>query len=257
MVKYILFLFVSFLFCSNIFAQDKIDTDRPDQTESALLTPKGFFQAEFGFTVEKDEGLHTFVHPTALWKYGISRRFEFRLITEFISQETPVIIPQGNKLITGILPVQIGTKISLWEEKGALPKTSLLFHVGIPAFSSSAFKPPHASPAFRFSMAHSLSGNIGLGYNFGAEWDGFDHTPEWIYTFAPGISFCRNWYGYIEAFGAFKKNEPSQHSIDAGLAYFISDNTKVDISSGYGLSKNATDWYAALGFSFRFNTVSK
>lgn len=257
MLKKALIAAILFLFYFPAFAQERIDTDRPDQTESAVLTPKGFFQAEFGFAMEKDDELNTFLYPSGLLKYGISNRFELRLTTEYISQETPLIIPQGNKYITGLLPVQIGTRIALSEEKGILPKTSLLFHVGIPAFSSSTFKPPHLAPNFRFSMAHSITENIGLGYNVGAEWDGVDNTPEWIYTFAPGINFCKNWYGYIEAFGAFKKNEAPMHSIDGGLAYFLSANTKIDISTGYGFSKNSPDWYTAIGFSFRFNTIRK
>lgn len=96
-----------------------------------------------------------------------------------------------------------------------------------------------------------------MGYNFGAEWDGFDTTPEWIYTIAPGISFCTSWYGYIEAFGSFKKNEPARHNIDGGLAYLISENAKVDVSSGFGISKNAVDHYVAIGFSFRIDTKKK
>lgn len=232
-------------------AQEKIDTDRPDQTESSFLTPKGFFQGEIGFNIENDNNLQTFIHPTGLWKYGISKRFEFRLITEFISTE-PKLIDPNNKYETGLLPIQIGSKISLWEEKGLLPKTSFIFHVGIPTLSSSKFKPPHLAPNFRFTMSHSLSETIGLGYNLGAEWDGIENTPAWVYTIAPGINIGKNWYAYIEAFGAIKKNEPAQHSFDAGLAYFISNNTKIDIGSGFGISKTATDSYVAVGFSFRF-----
>jgi len=256
MNKILIAICVCCVFTQHSFSQVKIDTDRPDQTESAVLTPKGFFQAEVGFNFEKDNGLKSLVHPTILWKYGINKRFEFRLITEFVSEETPIIIPAGNKYNSGIAPVQIGGRVALWEEKGILPNTALIFHVGIPGLSSTKFKPPHFAPNFRFSMAHSITENIGLGYNVGAEWDGFDNTAEWIYTFAPGISFCKNWYSYIELFGGFKKNQRAEHSIDGGLAYFTSNNTKIDISAGYGLTESAMDWYTAIGFSFRF-AVSK
>jgi len=239
---------------TTVFAQEKIDTDRPDQTESSYLVPKGYFQGEFGFNIENDKKLKTFVHPTGLWKYGINKRFELRLITEFVSQETVLILPQGNKFETGLVPIQIGSKIALWEEKGIIPKTSLIFHIGIPGLSSSKFKTPNLAPNFRFTMSHSLSERVGLGYNLGAEWDGIDETPAWIYTIAPGINIGNNWYAYIEAFGSIKKNEPAQHSVDAGLAYFFSNNTKIDISSGFGISKTAPDNYVAIGFSFRFKT---
>lgn len=162
MERFIIILLLSFSGPA-LLAQESIDADRPDQTESAVLTPTGLFQAEFGFSLEKDDGLKSFAHPTALWKYGISNRFEVRLITEFISQEIATTFPQGKKTTSSILPIQIGTRVALWEEKGLLPKTSFLFHVGIPAFSSSAFKPPHAATTFRLSMAHSLSEKSGWG----------------------------------------------------------------------------------------------
>lgn len=256
MAKFYLTPFFFLLNSISLFAQaDKIDTDRPDQTESAFLVPKGFFQGEIGFNIENNKNLKTLVHPTGLWKYGLTKRFELRLITEIISEETSLLIPQGNKFESGLLPVQIGSKIAFWEEKGILPKTSLIFHFGIPALSSSKFKPPHLAPNFRFTMSHSLSNTFGIGYNIGAEWNGIDKTPEWVYTIAPGINIGKNWYGYIEAFGAIKKNEPAQHSFDAGLAYFISNNTKIDISSGFGISKSAPDSYVAIGFSFRTKTT--
>ncbi len=155
-------------------AQEKgrMETDRPDQTESPYLTKHRFVQGEIGFNYEKAQGFKTLVHPTALWKYGISKKFEFRLITELVSVETPLLIPDGNDFISGLLPVQLGGKLAFWEEKGLLPKTSLIFHIAAPRISSRKFRASKWAPNFRFVMQNTLSENIGLGYNFGAEWDG-------------------------------------------------------------------------------------
>src|SRR6187402_3042946 len=209
--------------------EGRMETDRPDQTESPYLTKKKYIQVEVGFNYEKNGDLHSLVHPTILWKYGACKRFEFRLITEFVSAETPLLTPNGNQIETGLLPIKIGGKISLWEEKGLLPKTSFIFHI---------------APS-----------NIGLGYNLGLEFDGESGSPSWVYTIAPGFNIGKNWYSYIEMFGAVKKNEEPHHAVDGGLAYFFSDNTKIDISSGFSLSDDY--WYSAIGFSFRFNTSKK
>jgi hypothetical protein len=235
----------------------RMETDRPDQTESPVITKKKYIQAEIGFNIEKDNDLKSFVHPTILWKYGVSKRFEFRLITEFVSHETPIIIPIGNDVISGLLPLQIGGKVAFWEEEGLLPQTSLIFHVAPAKLGSKKFHASQWAPDFVFTMQHTLSENIGLGYNLGAAWDGESNTPYWVYTIAPGFNIGKNWYGYVEMFGAVRKNELPQHSFDAGLAYYFSDNTKIDISSGFGITEPAADWYGALGFSFRFNTMKK
>ena len=253
MSKYLLTL-VSFTLLNTLAAQQegRMETDRPDQTESPFITKRKYVQAEFGFNVERYAGLTTIVHPTTLWKYGACKRFEFRLITEFVSVETPILIPDGNDVISGLQPIRVGGKISLWEEKGLLPKTGLLFHVAPAKLGSRKFHTEKWAPDFRFTFQTSLSENVGLGYNLGAEWDGESNIPYWVYTFAPGFNLGQKWYGYIEAFGAFRKHEMPQHYIDGGLAYYTSDNSKIDISSGFGLTENATDWYGAIGFSFRF-----
>ena len=50
-----------------------------------------------------------------------------------------------------------------------------------------------------------------------------------------------------------KKNETASHTIDGGFAYYITNNTKLDISAGKGLSAASMDYYIALGASFRFS----
>jgi hypothetical protein len=259
-MKYIITLLFVLINCiKTISAQQngRMETDRPDQTESPFLTRLHYIQGEIGFNNEKIQGLRTLVHPTVLWKYGATNKFEFRLITEMESAETPLLIPSGNDYNTGLLPVQVGGKLSLFEEKGLLPKTSLIFHVAAPKIASKKFRADKWAPNFRFTMQSTLSENIGLGYNLGAEWDGETDIPSWIYTIAPGFNIGKNWYGYIEAFGAVRKNEKPEHALDAGIAYYFSDNIKIDFSGGFGISEQAVDNYFAIGFSFRFNTRPK
>src|SRR6187455_1650110 len=104
MAKYFfLSIFIAFS-CSLLPQEGRMETDRPDQTESPVITKKKYIQTEIGFNYEKDGDLHAFVHPTILWKYGACSRFEFRLITEFVSVQTPSTIPDGKEIKTGILP---------------------------------------------------------------------------------------------------------------------------------------------------------
>lgn len=248
-------LFSGFLFAAvNTSAQERIDTDRPDQTESAFLVPKKYFQGEFGFGKEnsKDEN-YTIAHPTFLLKYGLSKRFELRLESTYFS-EYLFLIPDS-KTRTDIAPVEIGTKVALFEEKGLLPKTSLIVHFGSSFKGSGPSVWPYYS-SFRFTCQNSITEKIGLGYNFGAakEEDG----TALLYTFSPNFNIGKRWYSYIEAFG-FKPTGSSyydhrwQHALDAGFAYYITNDTKLDLSGGLGLGDNPMKNYMALGFSFRFH----
>lgn len=230
----------------------KIDTDRPDQTESAVLVPKKWMQFETGLTRQQNKsGDLSFQHPTLLSKYGISKRFEFRLITTLVTNRY-YNIAQVKQKQSGLKPAEIGAKVAFWEENGWIPKTSLIFHFAIPRWSSRELRADKLAPNFRFTMQNSFTDDVAIGYNLGAEWDGFSNQPTWIYTFAPGFNMGEKWYGYLEAFGFISKQNKAEHSLDAGIAYYITPDSKLDFSSGFGITSAAPDWYIALGWSVRF-----
>jgi hypothetical protein len=235
---------------------DRIDTDRPDQTESAVLVPPKWMQFEMGFNKQgaRNGDARELLLPTLLSKYGINKYVELRLITTIQSLEYGV---SGGRKIreTGLQPVEIGAKIRLAEEKGILPKTSLIFHFAIPSIASDAKRADKVAPNFRFTMQNSITDNVAIGYNLGAEWDGLSNTPTWIYTFAPGFNIGRSWYAYVEAFGFINKYAPPQHSLDAGIAWYANNNIKFDFSGGPGISQAAPPRYVSLGASVRFNTA--
>jgi len=232
-------------------AQERIDTDRPDQTESAFTVPEKYFQGEFGFGKENfvDEN-YNLIPPAFLLKYGLSKRIELRLEGNFLSQYVRLIT--DSKTTTGLEPVEIGTKIALLNEKGVVPKTSLIVHVGLPFAGSNPDKDQHLFPSFRFTCQNSLTENIGLGYNLGAAWNGYDNKAAWLYTFSPNFNIGKKWYAYVEVFG-FYEVDSWQHNLDGGIAYYITDNTKLDFSGGFGLGSSFLRNYFSLGFSFRLH----
>ncbi len=230
---------------------ERMETDRPDQTECPFIVPAGWVQLEAGCTMEKDrQGNYTFVHPTLLSKYGVSRRFELRLITSLLSDRDGT--GTTAKTSTGMEPVQLGGKLALLSEKGLRPQTSLIFHIAIPQLASARLQAMHWAPDFICTLQHTLSPRCSLGYNLGAAWDGFSNTPAWIYRVSPGISIGTKGYLYMEAYGFLQKNESASHNIDGGFAYYINNNFKLDISAGKGLSATSPSFYIALGGSVRF-----
>jgi hypothetical protein len=243
-------VFVLLLFTIAGSAQQKIDTDRPDQTESATLVPKGWFQAEIGLQREEQANQITWLHPSALWKYGINNWLELRLITELVSLHDN---DGGDEFKeSGLLPVQLGAKIRMWEEKGIIPQTSLIFHHTISQLSSEKFENQEWAPNFRFVMSNKITKTISLGYNLGAEWDGMNTSPRWLYTFAPAIEVGRNWKFYLESYGFAGKSHDPEHSLAGGIIYYVSNDVQLDFSPSFGLTEAATDRYFTVGLSFRF-----
>lgn len=233
----------------NSYGQDlsPIQLDRPDQTECPFITPPKYIQVENGFTLENAiNGMQSISYPTSLWKYGINEKFELRLITELATENRQ----------PGLKPLILGFKASLFEEKGILPKTSFIGHITSSRLGTKAFQTAYIAPSFRFTMLHMLSEKVSLAYNVGAEWDG--ETPQHIliYTLTTGVSLTEKLGCYAEIFGFVPKTDSSDHRIDGGLTYLVSNDVMVDFSGGIGLENSTLKNYLSLGISYRFKIAS-
>jgi hypothetical protein len=225
---------------------EPIQADRPDQTETPAIVPKGMLQAETGFTFQKNDAFSkSFSLPSTLWKYGVNENFELRLITEFLSEKI------NNENFNGLTPIHIGFKVKLAEESGIIPKTSFIAHISLPNAASAQYKTDYYAPEFRFTMQHTLSEKFSLSYNLGAEWDGFSAEPTFLYTLTTGYSITKKMGSYIELYGFAPQNDKANHNLDGGITYLINNNFMLDLSSSIGISKNAPKNYFAFGFSFR------
>ncbi len=237
---------------------EKIDTDRPDQTESAFTIPKKWIQTEIGFQYAADRydklspRDQYFIYPTLLTKYGVTKHFELRLITEYSGYRF-LSGYGGHVLEKGLNSVQLGGKLNFLQENGLRHKTSMIAHYDFGRLRT-PYKDTIDGANFRFTMQHTISSLISLGYNLGMQWEEFGQPPAYVYTFAPGFNISEKWYAYIELFGTIWKKYHPENSIDAGVAYYVNDNLKIDASAGLGLSNNAQDFYIGMGASFRFKT---
>jgi len=246
MEKIILGLLLAFSYFSQAQTTSPLQADRPDQTETPAIVPKGMFQVETGFTFQKNDALSsTNTLPTILWKYGVNANFELRLITEFVTEKN------NNEAFSGVAPVLIGCKIKLCEEKGIVPKASIIGHISLPNMASTKFKRDAVAPEFRFVFQHTLSEKFSLSYNLGSEWDGFSAEPTFIYTLTTGYAITDKLGSYIELFGFAPQSDKANHNFDGGLTYLINPNFMLDLSAGFGITENAPDHYLAIGFSFR------
>jgi hypothetical protein len=235
------------IFPMRVLAQtNPIITDRPDQTESPFIVPVKHFQVETGFIFEQaDTHEQSFVYPTILFKYGLTDNFELRVITNISNTKTE------QEKIAGLNPVTVGFKVNILKERGIIPTTSFIGHLTIPALATEKLKATYYAPSFRFTMQHTLSKRFSLGYNFGAEFDGETAEPEFIYTLTTDYIITNKLSTYIELYGFAPQKSRADHRFDGGFAFLLQSNILIDLSAGFGITKNAPDYYVAIGFSFR------
>ncbi|MBW8360153.1 MAG: transporter [Weeksellaceae bacterium] len=230
-------------------SQESIQTDRPDQTESPSITPARFLQIETGFLHEKyDWQTRNASHPTVLWKYGVNEHFELRLITELNTEEV-----EGQR-ISGIVPITFGFKASLTDEKVLVPKISFIGHLTSNTWGSREFHTTYLAPSFRFLFQHTLSDRLNLGYNLGAEWNGETPDATALYTVSTAYSFTEKFGGFLELYGYLSKNSGADHRFDAGLTYLLNRDLQFDVSSGFGISQSAPQYFFSGGISYRLKT---
>ncbi len=234
-------LAIFLLFPIFAFAQSegRIETDRPDQTECPFIVKKGYIQAEIGFNRATSENLF----PTSLLKYGISKRFELRYVSVLAQEPGKEIRFQTEA---------VGFKWALLQPSGWKPRTSVIVHYNWDHqnrdFSEKNLR-GHSIGDVVFTMQNDLNKQFGVGYNLGTELHS-NGSFEGIYRVAPNMLIGKKGYAYVEVFGRFPASEYADHSYDAGFAYYLNEDIKLDVSAGQSFTR-PEDYYFALGISFR------
>jgi hypothetical protein len=225
----------------------RIETDRPDQTECPFIVKKGYIQAEMGFNRNSyADGLEYFF-PTTLLKMGLWKNLELRYVS----------MASSSAGISSFKTEAIGFKLALLEGKKWIPRTAIITHLhwdNLSRDESERNTAKHSVGDAVLTFQNDFGSGYGIGYNFGAEFHS-NGSMEGIYRIAPNMNIGQNGYAYVEVFGRVPFSVNVDHWVDGGLAYYVSDHVKLDCSIGKSLS-NKSDWYGALGISFRFKVFN-
>jgi hypothetical protein len=225
----------------------RIETDRPDQTECPFIVKKGYIQAEMGFNRNINaDGLEYFF-PSTLLKMGLWKNVELRHVS----------IASSSAGISNFKTEAIGFKLAILEGKKWIPRTSIITHLHWDNLNRDASERNLTKPSVGdaiFTFQNDLCRGYGIGYNLGAEFY-TNGRMEGIYRIAPNMNLGQHGYAYVEVFGRVPFSVQVDHWVDGGLAYYVSDHVKLDGSIGKSVS-NKSDWYGALGISFRFKVFN-
>ncbi len=229
-------------------AQDKIETDRPTETQNAGLMPTGKLQGEIGFRKEQQQaGEYSYQHPNAVFRYGLFKVLELRLVTAFETEK------EGTPKVTnhGLQPVEAGIKARLYQSKDTSFIVSLYGHLGLPHFASKNYELDKAFYRARLLLQNKLTEKIKVNYNVGREWDSRNIEQTWMYSISPQIELSDKWQLLLEEYATFQQSGAPEHYLDAGVAFGFTNNLQLDINAGKGLNPAAADYFIDAGVSFR------
>ena len=219
--RFLIFLFL-LLNCSLVFSQ--ITTDRPDQTESAVVLSSGQIQIESGILIENSQS-----NINTLFRIGIIEGIEIRINSNYLINDKLSFMKKSS-----FSDFEVGAKFRIFDKNQNNTKVAFLSHLSIPSaievFSNNVY-----GLLSRLNVSHDLNNESQIGYNLGynkfKKMDG-----QFIYTIVYGRSLDS--FGiFFEIFGDDSKNS-SNINFDSGITYLLDDKKQLDLSIGKGINND-------------------
>lgn len=242
-------------------------TDRPDFTESTDAIPTGHAQLEMGYTFTYDREGRTRVRshaaPEFLLRVGVARNFELRLGWEgynWSQTHAQTTTPAGRSVQReewdqGASDFSIGVKYKFAEQEETRPHMGIIAGLSVPSGSRN-LSAGDVEPEVVFLWAYDVDDRFSIAGNAGftIRSDHGDRFVQGKASLSIAYAITDRIGTYAEYFGLYPNAEHSDaaHSVNAGVTYLINDNFQLDARVGAGLNEEADDFFAGIGFAYRW-----
>jgi hypothetical protein len=252
---------------SSAFAQEDeappLSSDRPGETTSPGVVPKGYVQWEAGFQwgYDEDDGteIDTVEVLASTVRIGLSRRTELRILWlpyNVVAREAAA----GQTTQRGAGDAAINAKVRLAEQNGARPEFALVAGVTLPV-GSEGISSDEFDANLGLLFANGLTERLSFGYNLGitrattASALGQRETnTELLTTGSLSIAAAPDVGVFVELYSTRVLGSDGSWSLsaDTGVTWLVRPRIQLDLSVGNGLSDPDTDRFVGIGFTIRF-----
>ena len=239
-----------------------INTDRPTNSTSPILVPKGAFQIETGFLYTSEVSDH-FTRDEinvlgTMFRYGVFDNFELRLYGTFSGIDYKDTELGTDSTLNGFGNVSVGFKVHVVEEKGLRPELAIVADMTLRHIGPEGLHPTFSYPVSKIAASNTLSKKFSVGYNLGFAYNGEDADGFFLYSAILYYAVIPKLSLFIEPYGNFDQNDFPNHYVDGGLTYLIRQNMQLDLSAGMSIGDNINrsaesinQQFVSVGFSWR------
>ncbi len=240
---------------------EPLESDRPDFTEASTTVGRGVAQVEMGYTFLFDDDNGS-IHrensfPEMLWRIGMfAEWFEFRIAyNNLVGSDVFTGLPTAN--FAGGEDLYLGAKIGLTPQEGILPEMALIPQMTIPT-GHPALTAGIVCPGVNWLYGWDINDFLSLGGSTQGN-QAVDDAGETYFEFAQSLTIG---YTLTDKLGAYTEwfvlvpsgshVAPTQHYLDGGFTYHLTNNIQFDVRAGVGLSVRAADYFMGSGIVLRF-----
>ena len=244
MKKGIFFLGIILIGSYGLSAQNVINTDRPDQSDGTHIVEKYLTQVETGLQFSKFDEATTGFDNVTLIRFGVTRRFEVRLLNQYS------VVNDSNRT-SGFRPLTISFKNQLCVQKGLLPKITLVSYFRLPITISPAFKGEHLGYTFTLAGRHDLTPKMKIYSNLGINRDQESTDISYLATLEANYNVTDKFSSFIEYFGNYAAHSSSSNGMDIGFIYAFKNNFAIDLAVGSPTMNLGLNRFVSFGISAR------
>jgi hypothetical protein len=216
--------------------------------EPAQGVGKNYLQIELETTYtkqsENNETLRSFSIPSALFRYGLSKKIELQLNTPIIKEE----LYEDDHLIHSLNKfdnIQFGLSYNLINEKKVIPQTALMLRTIIPTYNTCW---PNLGYVLALNFSNTLSNKLSLNYNLGLAKE-CERNATGYYVVNLNYNVNSDFHCFVENFGDFTTSNFISHNINVGFGFNLKENMVIDFSYKKGINHDLN----SVGFIFTYN----
>ena len=238
----------------SVKADDTINTDRPDFTESTATVPVGMHQLELGYTYTSVGDDHQQTYGEYLYRVPAGKTAEARFYVNSYETDRG---PSGN--VSGVQDSAIGLKYKLSEPEkkhGILtPDVSVILLTSLPT-GGKDLRENNWQPQGKLCAGWDLTErwDVTTNINFAYASSGGKRFNQWAASASFGYSIDKRWGSFFEYYGFYPGDiaAPNAHYVDSGLTYQTTKDRQFDIRAGKGANGIGQDYFLGTGYSIRW-----